>query len=94
MENQIVLNVAFSIIGVTAGWLFKVVFGYVTKIQEDCQGNSAKQAEDYRKLNEKITSLALSIPEKYVGKDDFNQFVKTVHHRFDRLEEKIDELKK
>ena len=94
MDNQVILNIAFSVIGVTAGWLFKIVFGYVTKIQEDCQKNSAKQAEDYRRLNEKITSLALSIPEKYVAKDDFNQFVKTVHHRFDRLEEKIDELKK
>ncbi len=94
MDNQVLLNVAFSIIGVVVGWLFKVVFGYVNKIQQDCSLNSEKQADDYRKLNEKITALALTIPEKYVSKDDFNQLVKTVHHRFDRLEEKIDELKK
>jgi len=94
MDNQIILNIAFSVIGVVVGWLFKVVFGYVNKIQQDCAHSSEKQANDYRKLNEKITALALTIPEKYVMKDDFNQLVKTVHHRFDRLEEKIDELKK
>jgi len=94
MDNQLILNIAFSIIGLIVGWLFKVVFTYVTKIQQDCNHNSERQAQDYRKLNEKITSLALSIPEKYVSKNDFNQLVKTVHHRFDRLEEKIDELKK
>ena len=94
MDNQVLLNVAFSIIGIVVGWLFKVVFSYVNKIQQECNINSEKQAEDYRKLNEKIVALALTIPEKYVSKDDFNQLVKTVHHRFDRLEEKIDELKK
>ena len=94
VENQLLINIAFSVIGVTAGWLFKIVFGYVTKIQEDCKRSAEKQAEDYRKLNENITTLALGIPEKYVSKEDYNQLVKTMHHRLDRLEEKIDELKK
>jgi len=43
---------------------------------------------------EKYTSLALSMPEKYVSKDDFQTFVERIDHRFNRLEEKIDSLKK
>jgi len=38
--------------------------------------------------------LALSLPEKYVPRSDFDNLVKVVHHRFDRLEEKIDSLNK
>ena len=94
VENQLIVNVAFSALGIMAGWLFKLVFNHVTRIQEDCKKSSERQAEDYRKLNEKITSVALGIPEKYVSKDDFNQLVKIINHRFDRLEEKIDEQKK
>jgi hypothetical protein len=94
MENQSLINIAFSIISFGAGWALKILFSYLSKIKDDCSMNSRRQSDDYRKLNEKITDLALSVPEKYVSKNDFNQLVKTVHHRFDRLEEKIDELKK
>ena len=76
MDNQSIINIAFSIISFGAGWALKILFSYLSK------------------LNEKITSLALTIPEKYVNKNDFENLVKVVHHRFDRIEEKIDELKK
>ncbi len=92
MDMQFVLNTAFGIIAFLAGWLFKILFSSINKIQENCKVNSSKSSEDYRHLNEKINTLALSIPEKYVSKDDHNQLVKAVHHRFDRLEEKIDGL--
>ncbi len=94
MDNQSIINIAFSIISFGAGWALKILFSYLTKIKEDCSASADRQAEDYRKLNEKITSLALTIPEKYVNKNDFENLVKVVHHRFDRIEEKIDELKK
>ena len=45
-------------------------------------------------MNDKVNDLALSLPEKYVNKGDFDNLVKVVHHRFDRLEEKLDFLKK
>ena len=38
--------------------------------------------------------LALSLPEKYVSKEDFKMFSERMNDRFDRLEEKIDALRK
>jgi tetrahydromethanopterin S-methyltransferase subunit G len=43
---------------------------------------------------QRINDLALSLPDKYVNKNDFENLVKVVHHRFDRIEEKLDSLKK
>lgn len=90
MDAQFIINSAFTVIGVIAGWFFKVLFGYAQEVKRSMKEMENRQMEDYRKLNEKITNLALSIPEKYVSKNDFDNLVKTVHHRFDRLEEKID----
>tara|TARA_B100001939_G_C16551134_1_gene450334 strand:- start:95 stop:379 length:285 start_codon:yes stop_codon:yes gene_type:complete len=90
MDMQLVLNVAFGIIAFLAGWLFKFLFSSITKIQENCKNNSIKALEDYRSLDNKINNIALTMSEKYVSKDDHNQLVKVVHHRFDKLEEKID----
>ena len=38
--------------------------------------------------------VKMSMPEKYVSKDDFQSFVERMDHRFNRLEEKLDALKK
>ena len=92
MDSQMVLNVAFGLISFLGGWLFKLIFNNIDKIENGCDENNTNLRNDYRCLNDKINQLALSIPEKYVSKDDFNQLVKAVHHRFDRLEEKIDSL--
>jgi hypothetical protein len=53
-----------------------------------------KHHEDIDKIKEKYTSLALSLPEKYVSKEDFKMFSERMNDRFDRLEEKIDALNK
>ena len=37
--------------------------------------------------------ISKSLPEKYVSRGDYDNLVKVVHHRFDRLEEKLDKLK-
>ena len=53
-----------------------------------------KHIDDMEDVLEKHTNLALSMPEKYVSKDDFQSFVERIDHRFNRLEEKLDALKK
>ena len=52
-----------------------------------------KHHEDIDKMREKHNDLALSLPEKYVSKEDFKMFSERMNDRFDRLEEKIDNLK-
>lgn len=97
MENafapQFVFNIVFAILSFFSGWMLKVIFGLISRIQEDNKGTTDKIQEDYRRLAEQVTDLAISLPQNYVSKDDFNQLLKAVHHRFDRLEEKVDSLK-
>ncbi len=91
---QFVINVGIGIALFFGGWILKIIFGLMSKMQEDHKELNRRIQDDYHRLSQEFTSLALHMPEKYVSKDDFNQLEKVVHHRFDRLEEKIDSLKK
>jgi len=91
---QLVINALFGVLTFFGGWILKINFALLSRMQDDYKQLYTESKEDFRKLNEDLTTLALSIPEKYVSKDDFNNLVKVVHHRFDRLEEKLDAMKK
>lgn len=90
---QVLINCAFGLICFFGGWILKINFGLLSKMQEDYKQMFSETKDDVRILNQALTTHALSMPEKYVLKDDFNNLVKVVHHRFDRLEEKIDALR-
>ena len=45
---------------------------------------------DYSETNQKLSEMAVSLPEKYVTKSDFREFVDAIFSRLDRLENKID----
>ena len=90
---QVVVNALFGLVAFFGGWLLRVNFTLLSKMQEDYRQLHIESKEDYQRLNRDLTSLALSMPEKYTSKDDFNKFSESVHRRFDRIEEKIDELK-
>jgi len=94
MDYQVVFNIALTIVGTLAGWLFKVAYDHIKSLEEEVNDLEDKHENDHRLMNDKVNDLALSLPEKYVNKGDFDNLVKVVHHRFDRLEEKLDFLKK
>ncbi len=90
---QILVNVAFATVSFFTGWMLKVIFGLIVKVREENEGSVTKVQDDYRRLAEQVTNLAISLPQNYVSKEDHNNLIKSVHHRFDRLEEKIDALR-
>ena len=94
MDYQTVFNIALTVIGTLAGWLFKVAYDHIKDLQEEVNDLEHKHDTDHRLIIDKFTGLALSLPEKYVNKGDFDNLVKVMHHRFDKLEEKLDDLKK
>ena len=94
MDYQLILDIAIVVAMVLGGWVFKMVFGYMKEMRDQYKDLVEKTRSDYRELSENITDLALSIPEKYVSKDDFSNAMRNMGHRFDRLEEKIDTLLK
>ena len=93
MDYQLLINIGFGVLSTIAGWLFKVLYDQMRLIEKEVNDLEDSQEEDHRETVEKINQLALTLPEKYVNKNDFENLVKVVHHRFDRLEEKLDNLK-
>ena len=90
MDYKIILDIALACALLLGGWVFKMVFGYMKEMRDQHNALLEKTRQDYRELQGTITELALSIPEKYVSKDDFGHAMKSFGHRFDRLEEKLD----
>ena len=93
MDYQLIINVGFGIICTVVGWLCKVLYNQLRTIENEVNELDDAHEEDHREITDKINNLALSLPEKYVRKSDFDNLTKVVHHRFDRLEEKLDKLK-
>ena len=94
MDYQVLFNIAFGCLSVIAGWFFKVLYDQLRSIEVEVNDLEDSHESDHRDMTEKVNNLALSLPEKYVSKSDFDNLVKVVHHRFDRLEEKLDNFKK
>ena len=94
METQLFLNVLFGIISFLGGWLVKMLMSQISELKNKQERLMIKHIDDMEDVLEKHTNLALSMPEKYVSKDDFQSFVERIDHRFNRLEEKLDALKK
>jgi len=94
MDYQILFNIAFTCLSIVAGWFFKVIYDQLRSVETEVNELEDAHEEDHRTMVDKLNNLALSLPEKYVPKSDFDNLVKVVHHRFDRLEEKLDNLKR
>ena len=91
---QLFVNVVFTLITFLGGWVLKIVFSSIKDIKEDAELLREGRRDDYREFSERLPHVALSMPEKFVSKDDFNTFSERMIDRFDRLDEKIDGLAK
>lgn len=94
MDYQILVNISVGIVTLMGGWVFKMILGTLNEIKEEHHDLMKNHHADIDKLREKHTDLALSLPERYVSKDDFRMFSERMNDRFDRIEEKLDALKK
>ena len=94
MDYQILVNIAVGVVTLMGGWVFKMLLGAINEIKSEHNQLMIKHHEDMEKITSKYTNLALQLPEKYVSKEDFKMFSERMNDRFDRLEEKIDNLKK
>jgi hypothetical protein len=91
---QLFVNVIFTLITFLGGWVLKVVFASIKDIKEEVEDLREGRRNDYRELSERLHSVALSMPEKFVSKDDFNTFSERMIDRFDRIDQKLDTLSK
>ena len=91
---QLFVNVIFTLITFLGGWVLKIVFEGIKDLKDEMEDIRDGRREDYRELSERLHGVALSMPEKFVSKDDFNTFSERMIDRFDRIDEKLDNLTK
>ena len=49
--------------------------------------------DDLKEVRKEMSQLALSMPEKYVSKQDLDKLTSFINERFNKLEQKLDQLK-
>ena len=94
METQFFVDIVFGVVTFLGGWLFKVMYSQINRQKDDFDKLMERQRDDYRKLSDDTTKLALSLPDKYVTRQDFLKLSEQIGDRFDKLEDKIDGLNK
>jgi len=88
------MNIAIGLVAFFGGWILKSINERIKETESDLHELWEHHEVDLKEARQKLNDLALSLPEKYVSKGDFENLVKVVHHRFDRIEEKLDNLQK
>jgi len=76
---QAMFNIAFSLAGVLGGIVMKSILDSLKELR----------TQD-KELTDKVQSLAVTLPESYVQKADFKEFMDVVMKKLDRIEDKMD----
>lgn len=104
MDPQLIINIAFGVIVFLGGWLLKTTYSQIDSLKDDYDELYDDSKKDYRSLQKyheedlkevrkELSELALSLPEKYVAKQDLEKLIEFINERFNKLETKIDSLK-
>ena len=94
MESQIFFNAAFGLISFLGGWVFKMVWSRMTDLDNDLEKLQHHHEADLKEVRREMSELALSLPEKYVSKQDLDKLEDFINERFNKLEQKIDQINK
>lgn len=70
-----------------------MVWGRITSIDEDVEDLQKHHENDMKEIRKEMAEIALSLPEKYVAKQDLDKLIEFINERFNKLENKIDSLK-
>tara|TARA_R110002050_G_scaffold116680_1_gene233164 strand:- start:137 stop:424 length:288 start_codon:yes stop_codon:yes gene_type:complete len=94
MEYQLVVNIALGLVSFLGGWVFKMVWSRITTLDEDLWELQKHHEEDLKIVRREMSELALSLPEKYVAKADLDKLEDFINERFNKLEQKLDQINK
>ena len=92
LDFQFFFNSIVGLLTFFGGWVFKITYESIKTLRSELELLKGLTDRENDKLWAEHNKLALSLPDKYLGKDDFREFAQAINHRFDRLEQKIDNL--
>ena len=94
MDNQFVFNAIFGVVSLLGGWIFKMAWSRMTNLDDDIENLQKHHENDLKEVRRQMSDLALSLPEKYVFKQDLDKLEDFINERFNKLEHKIDQINK
>lgn len=94
MDYQLVINITLGLVAFLGGWVFNMVWSRVNTIDDDLWEHHQHHENDLKEVRKQMADLALSLPEKYVAKEDLDKLTDFINERFNKLEQKIDNIKK
>jgi len=94
MDNQFVFNAIFGVVSLLGGWIFKMAWSRMTNLDDDLENLQKHHEDDLKEVRKEMSNLALSLPEKYVSKQDLDKLEDFINERFNKLEHKIDQINK
>jgi len=94
MDSQIFFNAIFGVIALLAGWIGKMIWSRITDLDEDLWELQKHHEQDLKVVRKEMAELALSLPEKYVAKADLDKLEDFINERFNKLEQKLDQINK
>jgi|TARA_R110002020_G_scaffold120146_10_gene273831 hypothetical protein len=93
MDTQFLYNAIFGVVSFLGGWIFKMIWSRMTDLDDDLEKLEKHHEDDLKEMRKEMSELALSLPEKYVSKQDLDKLIDFINERFNKLENKIDQLK-
>ncbi len=78
-DYQILFNSAFAALLLIIGWIMRAMFETLRDLRRKDQD-----------IYDKVSTLAVQIPEKYVLKTEMSKLVDRLFDKLDRIEHKID----
>ena len=94
MDSQFVFNAIFAVVSFLGGWIFKMVWSRINSVDHDLEELQKHHEDDLKQVRKDMAELALSLPEKYVAKQDLNKLEEFINERFNKLEIKLDQINK
>ena len=94
MDTQFVFNAIFGIVSLLGGWIFKMAWIRMTRLDDNIEYLQKHHEDDLKEVRRQMSDLALSLPEKYVSKQDLDKLEDFINERFNKLEHKIDQINK
>ena len=93
MDSQLVINTSFGLISYLGGWVIRMMWSRNNNIEQDVDDLQRHHDADLKEVRKEMADLALSMPEKYVSKQDMDKLEDFINERFNKLEAKLDQLK-
>jgi len=83
MEVSYILDAALGLLAMFLGWTVNRIYHSIDELWKKHDDHTAR-----------LTAIAIELPKQYVTKDDLSKAIDIIHERFDKIDDKLDQMHK